>query len=217
MKILALEFSSPVRSVAVRGGARPGYAEESGGRDTRAFELIDAALKQAELEREQIECIAVGLGPGSYAGIRIAIAVAQGWQLARSVKLLGLCSADVVAASAGQFGVRKPVYVGLEARPGELYVAHYDATIFERPEVVEPFHVSSEAERAEYERNGSVFRMDWLPELRKPAGVGFPPKANFLATLAVHRTNFVTGHELGPVYLRDVQFVKAPSPRFGFL
>ena len=52
--------------------------------------MIESALAEAKIEREQIEVIAVGLGPGSYTGIRAAISVAQGWQLARGVKLLGV-------------------------------------------------------------------------------------------------------------------------------
>ena len=44
--------------------------------------------------------IAVGLGPGSYTGIRAAIAVAQGWQLARGIKLLGINSVECLAAQA---------------------------------------------------------------------------------------------------------------------
>ena len=48
--------------------------------------------------REAIEAIAVGLGPGSYTGIRAAIALAQGWQLAREVKTLGVSSVAAMAA-----------------------------------------------------------------------------------------------------------------------
>ena len=62
--------------------------------------MIESALRQAGLEREEIECIAVGLGPGSYTGIRAAIALAQGWQLARGVKLLGVSSAECLATQA---------------------------------------------------------------------------------------------------------------------
>lgn len=95
MKILALEFSSERRSVAVvEQGAVLGEAHEQGGKHTRAFELIEQALLAARIERERIECVAVGLGPGSYMGIRIAIAIAQGWQLARGVKTAGVKSAD---------------------------------------------------------------------------------------------------------------------------
>src|ERR1041384_1796484 len=64
MKILALEFSSSQRSVAVAvDGAVRGHAFEQGGRETHAFALIDSALQQARVAREEIECVAVGIGP----------------------------------------------------------------------------------------------------------------------------------------------------------
>ena len=96
MTILALEFSSEQRSVALaRDGAILAEATESGGyRVTHAFRLIEKVLEQAKMPRDEIEVIAVGLGPGSYTGIRAAIAIAQGWQLARGVKLLGVGSAE---------------------------------------------------------------------------------------------------------------------------
>ena len=80
------------------GGTVRGRAEITEGRPTPALALIDHALREARLEREQIDRVAVGLGPGSYAGIRIAIALAQGWQLARKVSLLGISSADCIVA-----------------------------------------------------------------------------------------------------------------------
>src|SRR5262245_27101185 len=100
MKILALEFSSSQRSVAVvhrrgdRAAEKLGEAIEAGGRAGNAFATIDELLRTAGLEREQIECVAVGLGPGSYTGIRAAISIAQGWQLARETALLGISSVD---------------------------------------------------------------------------------------------------------------------------
>src|SRR5437870_3795031 len=122
MKILALEFSSPQRSVAVvegdtlKGGhqtfgvhslgcppAAPRVSEiiETGGLGTGALGMVESALRQGQLEREQIECLAIGLGPGSYTGIRLAIALAQGWQLAAgSVRLLGISSTECLVAQA---------------------------------------------------------------------------------------------------------------------
>ena len=106
MNILALEFSSPQRSVAVvRGGAEAGprclgEAIETGARSTNALGLVEDALRQAQLDRAQIECLVIGLGPGSYNGMRLAIALAQGWQLARPSKLLGISSAECLAAQA---------------------------------------------------------------------------------------------------------------------
>ena len=63
MKILALEFSSPQRSVAVADDGRAmSEVIETGASGTRAFGMIEAALREAKLEREQIECVVVGLG-----------------------------------------------------------------------------------------------------------------------------------------------------------
>jgi len=95
-----------------------GEAIEAGTRSTKALGLVEEALRQAQLEREQIECLAVGLGPGSYTGIRMAIALAQGWQLARPVKLLGISSADCVAAQARAEGVVGHVQVVIDAQRG---------------------------------------------------------------------------------------------------
>jgi tRNA threonylcarbamoyl adenosine modification protein YeaZ len=210
MKILALEFSSPVRSVAVGGSVgKRGYAEEAGSRESKPFTLIDAALAQAGISREEIECIAVGLGPGSYAGIRIAIAIAQGWQLARRVKLLGISSAEVVAAHAGRAGV-KDLFIGVEGRRGELYVARYDASAFDAPQLMDPFRVVSAIESSAL----SILRMDGPAGLESSHGI---PKANMLAEIAAGRTDFLPGHALEPIYLREPEFVKAPPPRFPLL
>ena len=75
-----------------------GRAAETGGR--RAIGLVEEALRQAGCEREDMETIAVGLGPGSYTGIRGAIALAQGWQLGRGVNVLGISSVECLAAGA---------------------------------------------------------------------------------------------------------------------
>src|SRR4051794_27474107 len=131
MKILALEFSSRQRSVAVLqagtmtqsglGAAMSARSQmslsevtEAGGLAANTFGMIDSALRDAGVEREQIELLVIGLGPGSYSGIRRAIAAAQGWQLARGtekLKLLGIGSVDALVAQAerdrvaGEFNV----------------------------------------------------------------------------------------------------------------
>ena len=96
MKMLALEFSSAQRSVAVVVADADGrplttseVVETATGHTMKPFAMIEEALRSAGVERERIEVIVVGLGPGSYTGIRAAIALAQGWQLATGVKTAG--------------------------------------------------------------------------------------------------------------------------------
>jgi tRNA threonylcarbamoyladenosine biosynthesis protein TsaB len=136
MKILALEFSSDRRSVAVAvDGAVRGQASEAGGRESHPFRLIEQALREAGLPREAIEVIAVGLGPGSYNGVRSAIAVAQGWQFARLVQLIGLSSVACLATRAQAQGIRGVVSCVVDAQRGEFYLASYaiDAPALDEP------------------------------------------------------------------------------------
>lgn len=121
MKILALEFSSEQRSAAVvDDGTVLGEARESGDKHTKAFALIERALAQARLEREQIDCVAVGLGPGSYMGTRMAIAIAQGWQLARGIKTAGVNSAEAVTRQGSGFPEARTI--ALLAREQKAFV-----------------------------------------------------------------------------------------------
>jgi tRNA threonylcarbamoyl adenosine modification protein YeaZ len=199
MKILALEFSSPVRSVAMADGERVlGHAAERGSRETKAFALIDSALKQANLSREQIECVVVGLGPGSYAGIRIAISIAQGWHLARGVKLIGISSADCVAAQLHARGTRGVVSVTVDAQRGELFAARYELAVHWRK--------LSDFALVETAQEGELLVRPDVDNLVAPA-------ATTLANIALKRTEFVRAPQLEPIYLRKAEFVKAPPPR----
>src|SRR5271154_3547894 len=127
MTILALEFSSSQRSVAVaRGGDVLAEASEAGGRGTNAFGMIEKVLASVQIGREEIQVLAVGLGPGSYTGIRVALSIAQGWQLATGVKLLGIGSVECLAARARAQKIFGRVNVVIDAQRGEFYLATYE-------------------------------------------------------------------------------------------
>jgi tRNA threonylcarbamoyl adenosine modification protein YeaZ len=217
MKILALEFSSPQRSVAVvhgRADAGPlclGEAIETGGRSTNALGLVEDALRQAQLDRAQIECLAIGLGPGSYNGMRLAIALAQGWQLARPVKLLGISSAECLAAQAQAEGIFGRVEIVIDAQRNELYLAGYDLGPQARREI-EPLRLATLAEAQARQQAGATLIG---PEVAKwfPAGRVLFPRAATLGQLARDRTDFVAGERMEPIYLRETRFVKAPPLR----
>jgi tRNA threonylcarbamoyladenosine biosynthesis protein TsaB len=207
MTILALEFSTEQRSVALlREGGAPISAVETGGfRVTNAFGLIERVLKEAAATREEIGVIAVGLGPGSYAGIRAAIAVAQGWQLARDVKLLGVGSVEAMAARAQAEHIYGRVHAVVDAQRGEFYLATWDISA-EKRTAISPLKIVTAAELAEQVRPGD--------RCVGPAAetVLFPDAAT-VARLAADRTDFVAGESLEPVYLRETTFVKAPAGR----
>ncbi len=213
MKILALDFSSAQRSAAVLidGDATAHEAVDSSpGRDMKPFALIESALRLAKLEREAIECIAVGIGPGSYAGIRVAISLAQGWQLATGVKLLGISSVDCIAAEAAADGVSVKFSVAIDAQRSEFYLASYETS----GGVKETYPLKL-ATLAEAQERGSAGELLIGPEATRwfPQGRIIFPHAAMLARLATRRSDFVTGEKLEPIYLRETTFVKAPPAR----
>lgn len=94
------------------------YVERSTGacRDGRWAEGLDV---------EGVERIVVGTGPGSFAGIRAALAFAQGYALGRPCEVLGLPSACALA------GEGKLAVVG-DARRGKVWIALFDGFRMER-------------------------------------------------------------------------------------
>ncbi len=212
MTILAVEFSSDLRSVAIaRGSTVLARAEESGGRTAHAFALIERALAEAKLEREAIDCIAVGLGPGSYAGIRAGIALAQGWQMATGLRLLGVSTVEAMAAQAAVMGMTGRITLAIDAQRNEFYAATYqlDSGSFQ---LINPLRVTSlDAVKA----SAADSRLIVWPELHGlfPGSESIPPDATALCRLAATRTDFIPGSELAPIYLREANFIKAPPSR----
>ena len=213
MKMLALEFSSPQRSVAVVSstGAAGEVIHASPGNTMQPLGLVEAALKQTGVRREQVEAIAVGLGPGSYNGIRVAIALAQGWQLASGVKLLGVGSAECVAAQAFADGMQGKFSVVIDAQRGEFYVADYEVNAGTLRHTSSLELVARE-QVSRRERAGNILIG---PEVTRwfPNGRVVFPRAEMLGKLAFGRNDFVPGNKLEPIYLRQANFVKAPPPR----
>ncbi len=206
MTILALEFSSDRRSVAL---ARDGMVlseavQQTGGRTTNALGLIEKVLADGRILREEIEVIAVGLGPGSYTGIRAAIAVAQGWQLAREIKLLGVSSVDALAAQAQAEKIFGRVNLVIDAQRGEFYLATWEISGASRREIF-PLQIVPAAEIEARATAGET--------LLGPERSGFFPAAAMVARLAGGRKDFVSGEQLQPVYLRETAFAKAPAAR----
>jgi tRNA threonylcarbamoyl adenosine modification protein YeaZ len=210
MPTLALEFSSSRRSVAVLAPSGEAVAMNTDReKSTRAFALIEEALRSARVDRSEIQCIAVGLGPGSYTGIRVAISIAQGWQLARNVQLLGVSSADVLAESARGHGLKGRGTCVIDAQRKEFYVATCDLGA-NPARIIETLHLETTQQVAERATRGETL---FGPEENLRGNRVVFPDALVLARLAAGRTDFLRGEQLEPIYLRETTFVKAPPPR----
>lgn len=139
---LAIDTSHHV-AVAVARDARP--AARVVVEDTRAhaeslMPSILAACEQAGAAVQDIEQIAVGMGPGPFTGLRVGIATA--WTLAHTagIEPRGVCSLDVVARDWADRGAPEEFLVVADARRKEVYWARYraDGTRLIDPQVGAP-------------------------------------------------------------------------------
>lgn len=93
--------------------------------NTTLLPAIDELLTQAGIERSQLVCIAVGRGPGSFTGVRIAVATAKGIAQALNLPLIGLSTLDAIAWEAQASGMRGELLVVADAMRKEVYPARF--------------------------------------------------------------------------------------------
>ena len=93
--------------------------------NTQLIPRIDALLAENGIARDDIACVCVGRGPGSFTGVRIAMATAKGIASALEVGLVGVSSLDAVAWGVWEFGARGEVAVVADAMRKEVYPVRY--------------------------------------------------------------------------------------------
>src|SRR5689334_20139600 len=98
MLILAFDTATDVATSALVADG-----EVLGERSSRAVTLledVDALLRQAGTHTRDLEALAVGIGPGSFTGVRIGLATARGLALALGLPVAGVSTLDALAAGA---------------------------------------------------------------------------------------------------------------------
>jgi len=135
IKILALDTSSRRGSVALLCGSAPADVQVcayqrhdvENEHAERMLSLLDRALSDAAWSKTDIDKIVVGVGPGSFTGVRIGIAVAQGLMLGLGVPGVGVGSMAALAAGWPASDARARVVVR-HARRGEYFVSVHSAS-----------------------------------------------------------------------------------------
>ncbi len=103
-----------------RPGERPGHA-------TRLLPLADALLAQGSLDWGALERIAVGVGPGTFTGLRIGVATARALAQSLGVDLIGVSTLRALAEGVwtGAPGEWDTVLALIDARRGEVFAGAY--------------------------------------------------------------------------------------------
>ena len=126
MIVLAMDTSTRTGSVAVaeEDGLIAEYALNIAETHTsRLMPMIDEVLKDANLTITGVDAIAVGLGPGSFTGLRIGIATAKALAMALNKPIVGIPTLDALAHNLPcTSNLICPI---LDAKRGEIYAALY--------------------------------------------------------------------------------------------
>lgn len=123
--ILSFDTSTSCCSIAVTAGGERDSAVlgamslcSSVTHSRRLLSSIDWLLNELSITIADISAIGVGLGPGSFTGLRIGLATAKGLAYGSRKPLIGICSLDVLAAAVRS---DKLVCAVLDARKKEVY------------------------------------------------------------------------------------------------
>jgi len=145
------------------------------------FQMVDRLLKQTELRLGDIELFAVALGPGSFTGIRVGVAAAQGWAMAFERPVVGVSMLEAMVEQAQPPDIAVPI---LNARRGEFFLG-----LFRRS----PQLGSIPPENPPARRLGRPARLESSALAGKPEGFAYPADGEALV-LKPSRVRFVLDH-----------------------
>ena len=128
MKVLAYDTSGPRLSVALQANGKilGESVSEAGVRHSDVLmPMIEALLKECRTKMDTIDVLAVGLGPGSFTGLRVGIATAKVLGYVLKKKIVGVSSLEA-AAHAAMRGTQGRAAVLKDARRSRVYGAVYE-------------------------------------------------------------------------------------------
>jgi tRNA threonylcarbamoyl adenosine modification protein YeaZ len=118
-KVLAIDTSTSRTSVAIIQDGEVLYSGFKDGVTAHGPSL--PALVQEALAVSDVDGVVVGMGPGPFTGLRVGIAFAQSFALAREIPVRGVCSLDAIAGQIHE----SDFIVTVDARRKEVYWARY--------------------------------------------------------------------------------------------
>ena len=129
-KILCIETATEVCSVAISVDGTPVQYRETNDQNSHSERLtifIVELLKESSMAIDDLDAIAVSMGPGSYTGLRIGTSTAKGFCYGLGIPLIAISSLEAIANGAKHLasenkGVIIPM---IDARRMEVYTATY--------------------------------------------------------------------------------------------
>lgn len=184
------------------------------GQAERLLPMIEAVRRRAGIAWDAIDRVCTTTGPGTFAGVRIAVAAARAFALARDIECVGLTTLEALAAAAEP---GRPCLALVDVRRGELAVQRFDG--HGRPEA--PWFLATPADVARADPgdrqllgSGAPAVQALLPAEARVSDPDTPPhpQAARFGRLA-HLRAPVQASTLAPLYARapDARLPDAPS------
>ncbi|MHB1512899.1 MAG: tRNA (adenosine(37)-N6)-threonylcarbamoyltransferase complex dimerization subunit type 1 TsaB [Acidiferrobacter sp.] len=211
MNVLAIETATASVSVALGKGETvyERHVRDATARAETVLDLLRALCAETETRLEAIDAIAFGRGPGSFTGLRVAAAVAQGLAYPRDLPVIPVSS--LAALAQGAPGRR--ILAALDARRDEVYYgcfrrADNGLVVPEADEQVGPPDCVSCAMGVDIAVGSGVDQYvdRFLPALVQTRDPGRVPTASAVLALSLEayaRGAWVHACDALPVYLRD--------------
>jgi len=193
MKVLALDLSSSRGSIALLEGDKEEYFRDWPN-DRKNSGPFFEHLREVQKQFGKADTIIVGLGPGSYAGTRIAISAAIGLQAAAQARLIGFPSICAIECDATEYCV-----IGDARRQTFFFARVRDNNLAEGPDLMSEAELREKL--AKLDNKMSTFTTEKLPQLRR-AELRYP-SAKLLARLAADSKREFIQPPLEPMYLRE--------------
>jgi len=228
--ILALDTATPATVAAVwssDGDIAQELRDDPDSRSkprhtTKLLSLTFQALARAGIGWPEIDRIAVGVGPGTFTGLRIGIATARALAGAREIPLIGVSTLESLALGAATGGdavsAGEPVIAVIDARRGEVFAAGWRVGRGERldepaimPRALEPEGAARNLDKhpaALVIGNGAV---KFRPILER-SGASIPEDESRLHEVsALHHCRLALGAPLGSPELVRPEYLRLPD------
>jgi tRNA threonylcarbamoyladenosine biosynthesis protein TsaB len=112
-------------AVAVDGAVRERFEPMQREHTQKLLPMIQAVLAEAGTSVARLDGIVCGVGPGSFAGLRIGVGVVKGLALARDLPVAGVSSLAMLSQRAMRLGGAAQVAAIIDARMNEVYFGAY--------------------------------------------------------------------------------------------
>lgn len=220
MKILHLETSSKNCSVAISDGEKLLCLCEENSQNYKQSEslhtFVEWALEGAEITLKDLDAVSLGMGPGSYTGLRIGASSAKGFCYGLKIPLIALNSMETMVEPFLAQGYEQIIPL-LDARRMEVYTAVYDGNTGDMLTQTEA-KVLDEHSFEEFKDKKVLFIGDGAPKTQELLSLpnaefngNVYPSAKFLIKKSVEKFNQSDFEDVAyfePFYLKEFQGVK---------